>query len=124
MANSTTGKKVYRSVTGFVQFPPRDGEAAGKPIRSLVLNTAGLGDQSQKVYVTVWPSHGAIKIDQGDFLAVEGSFTQNTGVDKDGRKTMYLNLSATRIAKLGSEETGQEDDVTEALETTSSDLPF
>lgn len=92
---------VYRTFTGFVKFEPRDGEAAGKPIRSFVLRATGVKDQAVDVRSTLWPSHDDVELEQGDAVIVEGKFTVNKAKDKAGDQQTYFNLSVSNIINLG-----------------------
>jgi len=94
-------EKQYRTVMGIIQFDPKESEAAGKSVRNIVVRNIGFKDQSQKVYVTVWPSHASVELERGSVVCVEGSYTQGKGKNEDGSPRVFHNLSATRIAVLG-----------------------
>lgn len=119
-------EKTYRTVAGFVQFDPKEAEAAGKQVRNIVIREVGFAEQSVRVYVTVWPSHADFEIKRGDFLAVEGSYSRGSGRDKDDNKVTYHNLSASKIAKLGEADEGKRPDVENDTndDDVDSDLPF
>jgi hypothetical protein len=68
--------KQYRVVSGIVQFPPRDGEAGGKAVRNISVRQAGFGPTAVTVSATLWPSHADVKVDQGDVVTLEGSYTR------------------------------------------------
>ena len=111
--------KQYRTVTGIVQFDPQDGEAAGKAVRNIVIREVGFKEQAVNVYVTVWPSHADLAIERGDALMVEGTYSQGSGKAQDGSPRVYHNISATRIAKLGTAIEGTRPEV----ENTGDDAP-
>lgn len=119
-------KKTYRAIVGAVQFPPQEKEAAGKTVRSVVIGATGFKEQAVRVYVTVWPSHADFEINQGDVLFVEGAYSQGKGTNKDtGASVTYHNISATRIAKLGTAVEGSRPDVETADdEVGDDDIPF
>lgn len=120
-------EKVYRTCIGIVQFDPKEGEAAGKPIRNIVIRQVGFKEQSVNVYVTVWPSHADVEIARNDVLIVEGSFSQGKGEDKNtGAARVYNNISATRIAKLGSASEGKRIEVEGSSDddVADEDIPF
>lgn len=119
-------EKQYRTVIGIVQFDPKDGEAAGKPVRNIVIRQAGFKEQSVNVYVTVWPSHEDIEINRGDVLLVEGTYSQGKGQAQDGSPRVYHNISATRIAKLGVAVEGRRPEVEDGGddEVADDDIPF
>ena len=119
---------VYRSFAGFVKFDPRDGDAAGKPIRSIVLRQTGVKDQAIDVRCTLWPSHEHVDVAQGDFIAVEGKFSVNKTKDKEGQPITYFNLSVSNIVKLGEGDRGERTGVANARVENdaddSDDLPY
>lgn len=108
-------EKTYRTVVGIVQFDPRDGEAAGKTVRNIVVNQAGFGPQAVRVSATLWPDHDHVKVRRGDVVVIEGSYTQAKKTKDDGEQATYHNLSVNRIAVLGRADDGA------ATETTSDD---
>jgi hypothetical protein len=121
---------VYRSFQGFVKFEPRDGDAAGKPVRSFVIRNIGVKEQAIDVRCTLWPSHDSVEIEQGDLVTVEGKFTVNKAKDKAGELQTYFNLSVSNILNLGAgnrgerietENTGREKDAEVAEDD---DIPY
>lgn len=92
---------MYRSFQGFVKFEPRDGDAAGKAVRSFVIRNIGVKEQAIDVRCTLWPSHDSVEIEQGDLVTVEGKFTVNKAKDKAGEQQTYFNLSVSNILVLG-----------------------
>lgn len=97
----------YRTVIGIVQFEPREGEAAGKPIRSVTIREVGFKEQAVRVYLTVWPSHSDVEIKQGDVIIAEGKYTRGSG-EKDGKSVTYHNISVNRIAVLAAVNAGKQ----------------
>lgn len=119
-------EKQYRTVLGIVQFDPRDGEAAGKPVRNIVVRATGFKDQSVKVYATIWPSHRAVDVQRGDVVLMEGTYSQGKGQSKDGDPITYHNLSVTRLAVLGAASDGERVEVENETgdDTGDDDIPF
>jgi hypothetical protein len=96
----------YRCVMGIVQFPPREGEASGKPVRNVRINQIGFKEQAIPVSLTLWPSHKDFEVEENDVIIAEGKYERNAGGDK-----VYHNLSVIRIAKLGVADPGERPDV-------------
>lgn len=119
-------EKTYRTVIGVVQFDPKEGEAAGKPVRNIVIRQVGFKEQSVNAYVTVWPSHADIEIERNDVLIVEGTYNQGKGTAQDGSTRVYHNISATRIGKLGQAVEGKRPEVEGSDDDAAddSDIPF
>lgn len=107
-------KKQYRSFQGFVKFPPNENEVEVRgedvTIRSFVFRASGVKEQAIDVRATLWPSHEHVEVEEGDFVAVEGSFDVNKGKDKEGEPVTYFNLSVTRIKNFGPGDAGVRDD--------------
>lgn len=95
----------YRTVIGVVQFPPREGEAAGKPVRNIRVNSSGFKEQAVPVSATLWPSHKDFDVAENDVVILEGKYTRSNG-EKDGEPVTYHNISVARIAKLGVADAG------------------
>ena len=98
----------YRTVLGIVQFEPKDGEAAGKPVRNIVVNATGFKEQAVSVNATLWPSHKDVEVAENDVVIIEGRYNRNPKGDK-----VYHNLSVARIAVLGKADEGERPDVDE-----------
>ena len=103
----------YRTVVGIVQFPPREGEAAGKPVRNIRVNSAGFGQYAVPVSATLWPSHKDFDVAENDIVMLEGKYTRSSGKDKDDNPVTYHNISVARIGKLGEADPGEKPDVDE-----------
>jgi hypothetical protein len=116
----------YRTVTGIVQFPPREGEAAGKPVRNIRVNATGFKEQAVPISATLWPSHKDFDVKENDVVILEGKYTRSSGTDKDNNPITYHNISVARIAKLGEADPGVQPDVDEndATDTPDDDIPF
>lgn len=124
MADTT---KKYRTVIGAIQFPPKDAEANGKPVRNITVQQAGFGKFSPRVSATVWPSHSHVQLAKGDVVMLEGPYTSNTTTKDDGTPITYHNISVSRITKLGALDEGNRDvDTvnTTADEVDDEDIPF
>lgn len=117
----------YRTIAGVVQFEPREGQAGGKDVRNITIRTVGVKEQSIRVGATLWPSHGHVTVGEGDFVVLEGKFSQNKSQNQQGDPVTYNNLSVTGIKVLGTLDKGQE---VETVNTESSadeaedDIPF
>lgn len=116
----------YRTVTGIVQFPPREGEAAGKPVRNIRVNSSGFKEQAVPVSATLWPSHKDFEVAENDVVILEGKYTRSNGSNAAGDPVTYHNISVARIAKLGEADAGTKPEVDEndTGETNSDDIPF
>lgn len=113
----------YRCVMGIVQFPPREGEAASKPVRNVRINQIGFKEQAIPVSLTLWPSHKDFEVAENDVIIAEGKYTRTSG-DKT-----YHNLSVVRIKNLGAADPGErpdvdENDVQDDPEAADDDIPF
>lgn len=105
-------KKVYRTIVGVVQFDVKEGEAAGQAVRNIVVKQTGFGAQAVNVYATLWPKHEALKIERGDCVFLEGSYSSRDGQNKTtGEDVTYHNVSVTRIAVLGKMDEGSDEEV-------------
>lgn len=119
----------FRTVTGIVQFPPREGEAGGKAVRNITVRQAGFGPTAVRVSATLWPSHAHIPVGEGDVVVIDGKYSQNKGQKDDGTSVTYHNLSVTRIAVLGKADAGKKVDVENsgsdvADDPDDTDIPF
>ena len=111
----------YRTVIGIVQWEPKDGEAAGKPVRNIVVNSVGFKEQAVSVYATLWPSQADVEVAENDVVILEGRYNRNVS----GEKT-YHNLSVARIAVLGKASEGVKADVddNDASDADPDEIPF
>jgi hypothetical protein len=120
-------EKTYRTVTGIVQFDPEEREAAGKDVRKVTIRQAGFKEQAIYVSLTLWPSHAAFDVAQGDVIIAEGAYTQNKGKGKDGAPKTYHNLSVGRIFNLGQADSGTRVETTnddDADDPDTDDIPY
>jgi hypothetical protein len=110
----------YRTITGIVQFDPREGEAAGKPVRNVRVNSGDLAYSC-----TLWPSHKKFDIAVNDIVVVEGKYTKSNGKDKNDDPVTYHNISVARIGKIGEADPGEQPD-TDDNDVTEDDeeIPF
>lgn len=116
-------KKDYRTVTGVVQFDPRPGDIKGKQIRNIAVQQAGFGPHAVRVSATLWPSHKHVKVDKGDVVTLEGTYSQGKG-ESDGKEITYHNISVLRIKNHGSLDGGRDDASDDTDELDADDLPF
>lgn len=120
-------EKQYRVVSGIVQFPPREGEAGGKPVRNISVRQAGFGPTAVTVSATLWPSHEDVKVEQGDVVTLEGSYQANKSTKQDGTPITYHNISVTRILVHGRAVEGVKPDTENAVvedDASDDDIPF
>lgn len=101
----------YRTIVGIVQFPPREGEAADKPVRNIRVNNAGFGPTAVPVSATLWPSHKDFEVEENDIVVLEGKYTKSSGKNKDGDPVTYHNISVARIGKIGKADPGTKPEV-------------
>jgi hypothetical protein len=87
----------YTTIGGIVQFDPRTRQAGDKQVRDVVIR-----DMSSKknFSVTIWPEKGAIPVNKGDFLVVDGKYSASVGQNKAGEQVTYHNISATAIVRV------------------------
>jgi hypothetical protein len=101
--------KQYRTITGFVQFDPREGQAAGKDVRNIRVRATGFKEQAISVSATLWPSHADVAVAKDDLVTIEGAYTQTKGereVDGTTVPVTYHNISISRIFNHGQGEAG------------------
>jgi len=107
----------YRTIVGFVQFPPREGEAASKPVRNVTVN----GVDRLRYSATLWPSHKDFAVEENDLVVFEGKYT--TSPKDDGGK--YHNLSVLVAKNLGAGDVGIKPDTDDnAVSGDDEDIPF
>jgi len=119
----------FRSIHGIVQFPPKEGEANGKPVRNITVRQVGFGPTAVKVSATLWPSHAHVDVAEGDVVTFDGKYTPNKGKNRDGEPVTYHNVSITRISVNGSPadpgvKVESDDNDVEADDTPDEDIPF
>jgi hypothetical protein len=115
----------YIAQAGFVQFDPQEREANGKDVVDFTIKCIG---KPINLRVTLWPELKAgFGVKKGDFVAVEGKFTQSTWQDDEGTKRTSNQLSAYNLHINGQKIEREETERVEGGEATStddSDLPF
>lgn len=117
----------FRTVTGIVQFPPREGEAGGKSVRNITVRQAGFGPTAVNVSATLWPSFDHIPVAEGDVVMLDGKYTKNTGTKQDGTPVTYHNLSVTKFAVIGKADGGvkpETENTPAEDEVADDDIPF
>lgn len=116
----------FRTVTGIVQFPPRDGNANGKAVRNITIRQTGFGPTAVRVNATLWPSHAHVAVAEGDVVMVDGKYNQTKRTNEESGETKtYHNLSVTRIAVLGKSDGGKKAEVeNETEDVVDEDIPF
>lgn len=119
--------KQYRTITGFVQFDPREGQAAGKDVRNITVRPTGFKEQAVRVSATLWPSHENVKVEKDDLVTLEGAYSQTKGTNEEtGETRVYHNISVSRIFVHGKGNSGVRVDVENAAsdDTGDDDIPF
>ncbi len=119
--------KTYIAEVGFVQFDPIDREANGKQIREITIKPIKRGGQPAANFrVTLWPELAAAKVEKGDFIAVEGTFTTSTYQDQEGTQKTSLQISAYNLVVNGQKVEREETDrvVSSSGDGDKDDLPF
>jgi hypothetical protein len=116
----------YMTVAGIVQFPARNREAAGKPVRDVTIRAIG---NNKKISITVWPSHVDVPIEKGDFIVADGQYSQVPGQTKEGEPTTYHNLSAYALLRFPGSQDAQaaapkKQEPAPVADNTDDDFPF
>ena len=115
----------FRTVTGIIQFPPKDGNAGVKPVRNIAVRQTGFKDQGVRVSATLWPSHAHVAVEEGDVVMLDGKYSQNKTTGEDGTTRVFHNLSVTRIAVLGKSDAGTKaETVNSQDDAADDDIPF
>lgn len=112
----------YRSISGFIQFEPNDREAAGKQVRDISVRLSNT--KGTQVRVTMWPDFKDVSLAKGDFIAIEGKYTEVTKDNQDGDPVTYKNLSAQLVYKDGKTYRGSKPATTSQESTPAEDEPF
>ena len=82
---------VYSSAAGFIQFPVETRDLdSGQTVRDATIRSIASGDL---IRVTLWPDFEDADIEEGDFIAVDGKFTQ-----REVKGKTYTNASARKLA--------------------------
>lgn len=86
----------YATAVGFIQFPVEERELPSKDVvRDVSIRTPGL--DAPLIRITVWPEFADTELNEGDFIAVDGEYTERIATKND-RPVTYRNMSAKRIA--------------------------
>jgi hypothetical protein len=86
--------KVYVAQAGFIQFDPVERDANNKQVVEFTIKCVG---KPINVRVTLWPELTHAKVEKGDFVAVEGTFTRSTYQGEDGSQKESLQISAYNL---------------------------
>lgn len=121
--------KQYRTIYGVIQFDPRDGEAAGQPVRNITVRQTGVHEkEAVNVSATLWEQFAGVAVERGDVVVLEGSYQTKAGKDKNDNPVTYHNLSVNGICVLGKLDKGAEAETANATPATQltddEDLPF
>lgn len=100
-------------------FEPREAEAAGQEVRNISVS----GVDRLRYGATLWPSHGHVKVAQGDVVTLEGSYNKRTTSDDDGNEKVFHNISVTRIFVHGAADQGKKNE-TVNTQADDDDIPF
>lgn len=93
MANSD-----YAAFAGFVQFKPSERTVNNQKVRSVVISAIG---SNKRIDVTIWPDFDSVPLAQGDFIAVQGKYSERASQKPSGEQITYRNLSANKLIHLG-----------------------
>ena len=86
----------YAHISGFVQFEPIERELDdGGKVRDISVRGAGV--EQPLVRVTLWPQFEDVEVEEGDFVAIDGTYEERVGQKKDGGKTTFRNMNARRV---------------------------
>lgn len=92
----------YATAVGFVQFPVDEREANNDKVRDVTIRTPGTkaAGGGALVRVTLWPQFKDVAVEEGDFIAVDGTLEARTVGVGEAAKT-YLNMNAKRLKVFG-----------------------
>jgi hypothetical protein len=92
----------YATVVGFVQFPVTDRQLdSGETVFDVTVRPAGV--DAPLVRITIWPELAealeaeGVQVEEGDFVAFDGQYSERTGQKQDGGKTTYRNVNAKKV---------------------------
>jgi hypothetical protein len=81
----------YQAFAGIVAFSPTTDEVSGTPIQRVTIKLVNSPDATL-VSATLWGALADTEVNVGDFIVVEGKFTQNTKGDRT-----YNNVNANTV---------------------------
>lgn len=114
--------KLYVAQAGFVQFDPAEREANGQKVVDFTIKVVG---KPLNVRVTLWPElEEGFGVQKGDFVAVEGTFSQSTYQDAEGTQKTSNQINAYNVNINGKRIARKERDVVSTETTDAEDLPF
>lgn len=86
----------YATEAGFVQFPVDEREIpSGQVVRDVTIRARGV--DGPLLRITVWPEFDGTEINEGDFVAVDGEYTERIVGEGKDTKT-YRNINAKKLA--------------------------
>jgi len=87
----------YITVAGFIQFPveEREIESLNTTVRKATIKN--IGEAGALISISFFPEFDELELEEGDFIAVDGKYTQNDTGDK-----VYHNLTAYEVWAGGS----------------------
>lgn len=115
-------EKLYVAQAGYVQFDPQERDANGQKVVDFTIKCIG---KPVNVRVTLWPElEAGFGVQKGDFVGVEGTFTQSTYQDAEGTQKTSNNINAYHLNINGARIERKERDVVSTESTDAADLPF
>lgn len=93
----------YASFAGFIQFEPSERQVNNQTVRAVVISAIG---SNRRIDVTVWPDFEDVPLSQGDFIAVQGKYSERVQQKPSGESVTYRNLSANKLENLSLKEGG------------------
>jgi hypothetical protein len=85
----------YATIVGFVQFPVNERELDTGTVRDITVRPQGV--DAPLIRGTLWPELADVEVDEGDFVAFDGEYTERPGQGADGGKTLYRNVNIRKI---------------------------
>lgn len=108
---SANSNNTYRTVQGFVYSGPYERDAGSRKVRDVyvsvpspLVNEKGevTSQQDTKVRVTIWDSHDAVDVAEGDYIVANGKFEIYDKQDQSGDMVRSYSLSANKLRNFGS----------------------
>lgn len=88
-------KGKWAAVFGPVAFINEAQLGAGGPGRRVAVTVPN--SEGKKIQCTLWPKFNDVKLEQGDWIGVEGPLTPYNTKDKQDNPVTYWNLSVQRL---------------------------